>query len=93
MRAPVLALLVLCAGNVECAPELGELLYENHCIACHQREIHWRDKSVVRDWTSLVAQVDRWQKYGGLNWDAGEVAATARYLNSLHYRLPAQENP
>lgn len=71
----------------------GELLYSLHCVACHSKEIHWRDKGVARDWANLVAEVDRWQKVGRLGWDHGDVIDTARYLNRLHYRYPEPEKP
>lgn len=93
MRARAVIGLALVASTAQAATDKGELLYGTHCIACHQREIHWREKSVVRDWSSLIAQVERWQRYGKLNWEPADVAAVARYLNALHYRLPAPENP
>lgn len=71
----------------------GEMLYSLHCIACHNKEIHWRDKTVAKDWANLVAQVDRWQKIGHLGWDNRDVVETARYLNRLHYRYPEPDKP
>ncbi len=71
----------------------GEMLYSLHCIACHSKEIHWRDKGVARDWANLVAEVDRWQKVGRLRWDNRDVVDTARYLNRLHYHFPEPEQP
>ena len=36
-------------------PARGELLYSTHCIACHNEQVHWRDKKLVKDWISLRA--------------------------------------
>lgn len=67
------------------APSRGELLYANHCIACHTIDIHWRDKKLVTDRASLRAQVNRWQGMATLGWDEDDVAQVTRYLNALHY--------
>ncbi len=69
----------------------GELLYATHCIACHNEQVHWRDKTLATEWTSLQAEVDRWQKLARLGWADDDVAAVARYLNALHYHYPAPE--
>jgi mono/diheme cytochrome c family protein len=70
-------------------PSRGELLYSTYCIACHTQQIHWREQKLVRDWASLDGQVRRWARNGGLPWSDDDVAEVARYLNALHYRLPA----
>jgi len=67
----------------------GELLYTTHCVGCHTTEVHWREKKLVSDWTSLSAQVDRWQKNAKLGWRGEDVDAVARYLNATYYQLPA----
>lgn len=63
----------------------GELLYATHCVACHSTEIHWRDKKLATDWTSLKAQVRRWQGVSGLGWRDEDITLVARHLNALHY--------
>jgi mono/diheme cytochrome c family protein len=65
----------------------GELLYNTHCIACHSREIHWREQKLATDWTSLVRQVQRWAGNTGLAWSDDEVGDVARYLNATIYRF------
>lgn len=66
----------------------GELLYSTHCGACHTEQIHWREKRLVKDWSSLIAEVRRWQANIGLIWSEEEMADTARYLNSVYYHFP-----
>lgn len=66
----------------------GQLLYSTYCEACHTEQVHWREKKLVHDWSSLVAQVARWQANGNLDWSRGDVETVARYLNALHYRYP-----
>ena len=68
-----------------------ELLYSTHCIACHSAQVHWRDKKLATDWTSLQLEVRRWQGVLGLGWSNGDIAEVARYLNALYYRYPAPD--
>ena len=97
-RKSTLAVLLILSGNLAAADPQpmreatrGELLYATHCIACHTTQVHWRDKKLVTDWTSLQAEVRRWQKAAGLGWSDEDVADVARYLNALHYRFPTPD--
>ena len=71
-------------------PTRGELLYETHCLACHNTEVHWRDKEIAKDWKSLRAEVMRWQKFSSLAWTDKDIDAVTQYVNALcyHYRVP-----
>lgn len=66
----------------------GELLYSTHCIACHTAQVHWREKKLATDWTSLQSEVRRWQGVLGLGWSNDDIGEVARYLNALYYRYP-----
>jgi len=67
----------------------GELLYSTHCIACHDTQLHWRERKLATDWTHLKAEVNRWQKTTGLQWRDDDVTEVARYLNTRYYHFPA----
>ena len=69
-------------------PGRGELLYSNHCIACHNLQVHWRDKRLVKDWASLRLEVRRWQKTAGLGWSEDDIVAVAQFLNIRFYHFP-----
>lgn len=69
-------------------PTRGRLLYETHCIACHNSQMHWRDARVVRDWPGLVTQVRTWQERVKLQWSEADILEVARHLNGAIYRLP-----
>ena len=69
----------------------GELLYSTYCVGCHTTQVHWRDKTLATDWTSLKVQVRRWQQNVGLGWEEEDVASVARYLNDLYYHFPATD--
>jgi mono/diheme cytochrome c family protein len=87
--ALVAAVLPLAAGAQGLAQpgSRGQLLYGNHCVACHTTQMHWRDKKLVTDWDSLKAQVRRWQAAAQLNWAEDDVDDVARFLNDTYYRL------
>jgi len=89
-------LLIACIGGAvsvaaQPAPSgsRGELLYTTHCFGCHSTQVHWRDRTLATDWTTLKAQVFRWQSNTGLGWPDDDVVAVTRYLNDLYYRFPA----
>ena len=67
-------------------PSRGRLLYETHCVACHDSQMHWRDRRVARDWPGLVAQVRAWQERARLGWSDNDVVEVARHLNDTIYR-------
>lgn len=63
----------------------GQLLYDNHCVACHDRQVHWRAAKRVTNWASLLAQVDRWQAAARLAWSDDDIREVARHLNATVY--------
>ena len=65
----------------------GRKLYENNCDACHTTTVHWRDKRLADSWTSLLQQVDRWQRNSGQSWAPADIKDVAAYLNARFYRL------
>ncbi|WP_258186960.1 cytochrome C [Variovorax sp. WS11] len=89
--ATVLA--VLASSSPVLAQSRGSLLYQTHCIACHTEQVHWRQRRLATDWTSLRAQVWRWQADAALGWGDDDVAEVARYLNEEFYRFPGEAAP
>lgn len=70
-----------------CAQSRGELLYANHCLACHTAQLHWRAAKVATDWNGLRTQVRRWQGEAKLSWNEDDVLAVTHYLNDSIYHL------
>ena len=66
----------------------GDTFVFDTCIGCHNAQLHWRDKKAAKDWDSLKAEVERWQKTSGLGWREEDVTEVARYLNARYYRFP-----
>ena len=88
---PLAMALALCAqSTAQPAPSRGELLYQTHCVACHDTQVHWRDRKLATDWTGLSEQVRRWQANAGLGWTNDEIDDVVRYLNTTIYRFPDQ---
>jgi len=66
----------------------GRLLYENACDTCHTTQPHWREQRLVKTWSDLVAQVERWQGVAHAGWTPQEIQDVAAYLNDRFYHLP-----
>ncbi len=81
------ATLLIALAPWAAAQSRGELLYSTHCVACHNQQMHWRDKKQVVDWASLRAQVNLWQATGLLAWSDDDINQVARHLNDTHYRF------
>jgi len=69
----------------------GELLYSTHCIACHNTQVHWREKKLVTDLASLQSEVQRWQGISGLGWNNEDIKDVARHLNIIYYHYPTSD--
>lgn len=70
------------------APTRGQLLYNTHCVACHDKQLHWRQNKKAVNWKTLVAQVRHWQRAEKLAWSDEDITQVARYLNDTIYRYP-----
>lgn len=86
--AAALLLLAWAAAAQPAAPTRGELLYHAHCVACHDKQVHWRARKIVGDWAGLAAEVRRWETNLGLGWSDHTVQDVTRYLNRAFYRFP-----
>lgn len=66
-------------------PYRGKLLYENHCLYCHYRNVHFRPRRKVRSLDELQRQICNWQEEMELDWRRRDVADVLSYLNWLYY--------
>lgn len=87
VASAALALALAAMGLPAAAQSRGELLYTTHCIACHDAQVHWRDRKQVIDWPSLRAQVRLWQGTAQLAWTDDDIEQVAQYLNQAYYRF------
>jgi len=89
----VLVSALVFASAAQAAESRGELLYSTHCIACHTSQGHWRDGKLATNWSSLRAEVRRWQAAAMLQWSEEDVLDVTRYLNDTFYRFPQTSGP
>lgn len=72
-------------------PARGRLLYETHCIECHDTGMHWREGKAAKDYRSLRTQVDRWQGNASLKWTPEDIESVTRHLNDTIYKFPPEQ--
>lgn len=65
----------------------GQLLYENHCISCHESVVHIRKQQQARTPAQLRARVRYWADYLQLRWSSEEAEEVASHLDSQYYRF------
>lgn len=63
----------------------GQMLYENHCMLCHESVVHVRGDRRLRSLPELRATVSSWADYLHLQWGSEEVDDVVTYLNGRHY--------
>jgi mono/diheme cytochrome c family protein len=91
--AIVFALAVAMSPTISWSDEKdGQVLYETHCITCHNTQVHWRQNRLVKDWTTLRTQIERWQNNIGQRWTREQISDVAKYLNQMFYKFnPSDE--
>jgi mono/diheme cytochrome c family protein len=67
--------------------ERGRLLYENHCMSCHESVLHIREKRKAANPAELRAAIGRWAAELGLAWQEAEAEDVYKYLNSRYYKF------
>jgi len=71
-------------------PPRGQLLYENHCMSCHESVIHIRIRQHTKSLPELQAQVLHWSEYLQLRWGKEDVREVATYLNKQYYKFESR---
>lgn len=65
----------------------GQLLYETHCIACHDNSVHNRNPRKADSVGKIKYWVTRWSTELKLNWSSSDIDEVAKYLNSKYYKF------
>lgn len=79
------AMPTIAAAETDVPMSRGEMLYRNHCIECHNQQIHWRDARIAKDLDGIEREVRRWQDAIGMRWTKEEISEVSRYLNRTYY--------
>lgn len=71
------------------APDIsrGQLLYETHCATCHNERLHHREKSIIRSYAALRAEVGRRAAQTNRVFSPDELEDVIEFLDRSHYRL------
>ncbi len=80
-------LLLLAPAAYAAEMERGRLLYENHCLGCHESVVHVREQRRVQSALALRAEVAARAQAAGLRWTAEDIDDVVRYLDRRYYRL------
>ena len=65
----------------------GQLLYEHHCLKCHESNIHIRNKRKAKNIEDVQVWVVKWQAYEKLNWDRNAIDAVTEHLVKRYYKF------
>lgn len=80
-------LVALPAAARDDAPSRGELLYANHCTACHESVVHVREARRASSVRQLREQIVRWSTHQSLDWGESEIADVLTYLDTRYYHF------
>ena len=69
------------------APPRGQMLYENHCMSCHESVVHIRSRQQAKSLPQLRAKVLHWADYLQMRWGREEVEDVVDHLNSQYYQF------
>lgn len=67
------------------AASRGELLYKNHCLQCHESNLHIREKHKANNVNAIRSEVTRWAKQLSLKWSTYDIEDVVDYLNNRYY--------
>ena len=73
------------------AAERGQLLYENHCTACHEKSVHGRNHYKANSINDIRQWVIRWSNNLELGWERNDVNVVTDFLNQRYYHLTTEE--
>ena len=65
----------------------GQLLYEHHCLKCHESNIHIRNKRKARTLEDVQAWIIKWQTHEKLDWGKAEIDAVSEFLLDQYYKF------
>jgi hypothetical protein len=71
-------------------PPRGQLLYENHCMSCHESVVHIRTRQHAKSLSELQARVQHWAAYLQLRWSKEDVEVVVTHLNRQYYKFESR---
>lgn len=71
-------------------PPRGQMLYENHCMSCHESVVHIRGNQRTRSLAELRGRVSHWASALHLRWGKEEVEEVVTHLNDHYYKFESR---
>ena len=65
----------------------GRMLYQNHCIACHESTVHIRAGTKAKQYADIEKFARRFSKLAGVDWNDSDMTAVVEYLNRKYYKF------
>ena len=88
MRAASLLPLLLLVGAAHAQDiDRNRLLYETHCTTCHTEHLHHRERSTIRSYGALRAEVGKRAAMTNRRFSPDELEDVIEFLDTSHYRL------
>lgn len=72
-------------------PSYGQLLYENHCLGCHESQLHIRSNSKAKSLSQLTDFVRIRADNQALKWSEEEITAVTLFLNQNYYHFSVSQ--
>jgi len=72
-------------------PLRGQMLYENHCMSCHESVVHIRGNHRTRSLAELRGRVLHWANALHLRWGKEEVEEVVAHLNAHYYKFESRQ--
>ncbi len=69
----------------------GQLLYENHCTACHEKSVHSRKHYKANSINDIHQWVIRWSNNLELGWGKHDVDVVTDFLNRRYYHFTIEK--
>ena len=69
----------------------GQLLYENHCTACHNDSVNSRNNSKAHSIDEIRHWVIRWSKHLDLGWEKHDIDVVTDFLNQRYYHFTTEK--
>ena len=69
----------------------GRMLYENHCITCHESTVHIRARRKATNYQQVGYWVNQRADWLNLGWTDLEKQEVIQYLNERYYKYPVTE--
>ncbi len=69
----------------------GQMLYENHCLGCHESQLYIRSNRQIKSLSELTAMVSVRANNQVLNWGEEEIIAVTLFLNQSYYHFSVSQ--